>query len=171
MKVIGSVFIIGATTLLGCRIAIDMDSAYGELKYIRQILYMLQSEIRYSRSFLGEAFMEISKTAREPYGAWMRQLSYRMEHKNSGTFDKMWRETIQEYLIDLKIPAQELKRLKDLGQYLGSADTQMQVRHIELFEEQLETTMKEMKEGLHTKKRLCHCLGVMSGILLAILLI
>ena len=59
MKVIGSVFIIGATTLLGCRIAIDMDSAYGELKYIRQILYMLQSEIRYSRSFLAEAFMEL----------------------------------------------------------------------------------------------------------------
>lgn len=171
MKILGSVFIIGATTLFGCRMAMDMDAAYGEMKYIRQMMYMLLSEIRYSRSYLGEAFLTISKTAKAPYAAWLRQMYHRMQRRSGGTFENIWKETIKEYLIDRKLPAQEMKRFQEIGTYLGSADTSMQIKQIELFEEQLELAMEEMREGLRTKKRLCHCLGVMSGIFLAILLI
>lgn len=171
MKILGSIMIIGATTLFGCRMAMDMDEAYREVKYIRQMMYMLQSEIRYSNAYLAEAFFRLSKNAREPYGAWLRQLYYRMQKRNGGTFEKIWRETIQEFLIQLKLPAREMEKLTELGQYLGDMDTRMQEKHIELFIEQLDITMQEMQEGLRTKKRLCHCLGVMSGIFLAILLI
>lgn len=171
MKVLGSLMMIGATTLLGCRAAMDMETSYSQLKYIRQLMYMLQSEIRYSQSYLAEAFLHISEQVKDPYAAWLRQLYYRMIHRRSGNFEKLWSDTIREYLNGLKVPATEMKRLEQVGQYLGSADTQMQVKNIELFIEQIDIEMREMREGLGNRKRLCHCLGVMSGIFLAILLI
>lgn len=171
MKLIGSMLIIGAASLFGMRLAMDLDAKYEEMKYLKRLLYILQSEIRYSRSFLGEAFLTMSDNAKDPYASWLRQLYYRMEKRGEGAFSLIWTETIQQYLSGVKLPAAEKKRLSELGQYLGSADTQMQIKHIELFEEQLDTAMKDMQEELCTKKRLCRCLGVMGGIFLAILLI
>ena len=171
MKVLGSLLIIGATSLFGCRMAIDMEQRYAQMKELRQIMYLLQSEIAYSRAFLAEAFLRISRQTSEPYSVWLRQMYYRMQKRTGGTFEQVWYETIQEYLISARLPSQEKKRLEELGKCLGSPDAGMQVKSIDLYEEQLALSMHEVKEGLRTKKRLCHCLGVMSGIFLAILLI
>ena len=86
MKVAGSLIVITAASLLGAVAAKDMDAQYEEMRYISQLLMMLQSEIRYSRAFLSEAFLQLSKMSRPPYDAWLRQLYHRMERKNSGSF-------------------------------------------------------------------------------------
>lgn len=94
-----------------------------------------------------------------------------MESHNEGDFETIWNRTISQYLVGVHLPEKEIAHLRELGQYLGTADIEIQVRHIELFEEQIGIAMKEMREELRTKKRLYHCLGVMSGIFLAIMLI
>ena len=170
-KIIGSIMIIGAASLLGWKKAADVDRAYEELQYVRRLLYLLQSEIAYSRAFLAEAFSNISRSAREPYRAWLRQLSCCMESCSGGEFEGIWNRTIHRYLQGTPLPEQEVEHLKELGKYLGNADIKTQVRHIELLEEQIEIAMKEMREELRTKKRLYYCLGVMGGIFLAIILV
>lgn len=55
-KIVGSIMIIGATSLLGWKMASDVDRTYEELQYLRRIMCLLQSEISYSRAFLAEAF-------------------------------------------------------------------------------------------------------------------
>ncbi len=171
IKIIGSILIIAATSLAGCRAAMDLDGRYEELKYLRTLMYQLQSEIRYSRAFLGEAFRSLSREAKAPYDAWLRQMYRCMERRDAGRFEKIWGDTTAQYLSGVKIRRAEMKQLVELGRYLGTADTQMQVRHIDFFIEQMDMAMKEMREELRMKKRLCHCLGVMSGIFFAILLI
>lgn len=171
MKLAGSVLVIAAASLLGIRAAMDLDRSYDEMKYIRQLLYMLESEIRYSKAFLTEAFLSLAGTVKEPYHTWLRKLCGQMEDRDGGTFDILWENTVRECLSDLQIPKREMDRLADLGRYLGTADTQVQIKHIELLDEQLDLAMKEMREELRGKKKLYRCLGVMGGLFLAILLI
>lgn len=162
---------IAASTLIGMQAASDLDTQYNEMAYIRQIFSVLQSEIRYHRAFLSEAFSNIAGFVKSPYDVWMRQLYLRLERKDDGCLTDVWKETIDEYLIDLKIPRRQKEQIKELGNYLGNADIELQVRHIDLLEEQLETAMKEMQGELENKKKLCRCFGIMGGIFLAVLFI
>ena len=170
-KIIGSIMIIAAASLLGWKKAADVDRTYEELQYIQRLLYLLQSEVSYSRAFLAEEFFNLSHNAREPYQAWMRQLSYCMESRSEGEFEAIWNRTISQYLQGSYLPEREIEHLRELGKYLGNADIRTQVRHIELLEEQIGIAMKEMQEELRTKKKLYYCLGVTGGIFLAIILI
>jgi len=170
-EIIGSVFVIAATSLAGIRAASRMDETYNEIKYIRQMLYILQSEIQYSHTYLAEAFSNISGFVKSPYNVWLRQLHFRLERKNDGSLDKVWRKTIDEYLIDVRLPRQQKEQLKELGVCLGCADIGVQVKYMELLGNQLEMAMNEIQEEIEGKKKLYRCIGVVSGIFIVILLI
>ncbi len=171
MKLAGSILIILATSLIGAGMAVNLERQYEELKYIRQLLYQLQSEIKYSRSFLSEAFRSISQSAQAPYDKWMRELSLKLEQKSEGSLGGIWCESIDTYLKELKIATKQKEQLKDLGNYLGNVDADIQIKHIDMLCIQLELKMNEMRKELEEKKKLCRCLGVMSGIFIVIILI
>lgn len=171
MKLIGSLILISATTLYGIRMAKDMEVRYGQLRELQRLLYFLKSEITYSRAYLGEAFLHIAEQAKEPYEGWMRQLSRQMNEREGVGFEAIWKTAIHVHLKDLKLEEREKGRLLELGNCLCGGDLAVQIKSIELCEEQLSYTMEEIREGMGTKKKLCHCLGVMSGVFLAILLL
>lgn len=170
-KIIGSVLVIAATSMAGIHAASGMDEKYNEIKYVRQMLYILQSEIQYSHTYLAEAFSNISGFVKSPYSVWLRQLHFRLEQKESGSLDKVWRETIDEYLIDVKLAHRQKEQLKELGVCLGCADIEVQIKYMELLGKQMEIAMEEIRENLEDKKKLCRCIGVVSGVFIAILLI
>lgn len=64
-----------------------------------------------------------------------------------------------------------LLRLAAFGSQLGIADAEMQVKLLDLYLDELRLTMDELREEMRTKIRICHCLGVMSGIFITVLLI
>lgn len=171
LKGIGCILVILATSITGILAASRMDEMYNEIKYVRQMLYVLQSEIQYSRTYLAEAFSNISGFVKSPYNVWLRQLHLRLERKSEGSLDKVWRETIDEYLIDVRLPGRQKEQLKELGVCLGCADISVQVKYMELLGNQLEIAMEEMREELEGKKKLYRCIGVASGIFIAILLV
>ena len=142
-KIIGSILVVFATSMIGILAASGLDEQYNEIKYLRQMLYILQSEIQYSRTYLAEAFSNISGFVKSPYNAWLRQLYIKLEGKQDGNLDRIWRETIEEYLIDVKIPERQKQQLKELGVCLGCADIRVQMKYMELLGEQLEIAMAE----------------------------
>lgn len=171
VKMIGCFCIILASSFIGIRAATDLDAQYDELKYLQKIIYALQSEIQYHRAFLAEAFSNIAGFVKEPYNVWFRQLYYRLERKEEESLKSAWTETIDEYLIDAKLPKFQKDQLKELGNYLGSADVELQIKQMNHYREQLELATIEMREELENKKKICRCLGIVGGIFLAILLI
>ncbi len=162
---------IASTSIIGIKMAQELEGKYYEMKYFRQILFLLESEIKYSRVFLSDAFQNISSMVKEPYKLWMRQMCLRLEERMDGNFSSAWRETIDEYLIETKLPLKQKEQIKELGNYLGNLDVNLQIKHIHLLNEQIELAMTEMREQLEGKKRIYRCIGVMSGIFIAILLI
>ncbi len=171
VKTFGAVLIIGATSLWGIRAADRINDQYVQMQYLKKLVYQLRSEIRYARSYLGEAFRLIGTSSREPYKGWLLEIYDRLEHKNRGTLEDIWEDTAREYLGASGLPEEELDKLINLGGQLGVADIEMQVKTLDLYLEEMSLSMEEMRGGMKAKVRLCHCLGVMSGIFITVLLI
>ncbi len=171
MKTIGGMLVILATSMWGHNAAEREKNHYGQLQYLQKLLYLLRSEILYARSCLGEAFYQIGQRAKSPYREWLLRLCIRMEEKEEGIFAGMWEESIKSCLKDSGLPKKELLRLAAFGNQLGIVDAQMQVKALDLYLEEIRISMEEMRNEMRTKIRLCHCLGVMSGIFITVLLI
>lgn len=171
IRAVGALTVLLAASLLGYRKAFDLEGQYRQLEELRNILYMLEGEIRYSRSYLSEAFHVIGERVEEPYQSWLEGMYRKMEERAGGSFPKVWEEETKQFLKQMSVPDKEKRRLAGLGRYLGSGDIKMQMTQLELHVEQLELTMEEQQRELGSKKKLFKVLGVAGGALLAILLI
>lgn len=162
--------IVGMTSLWGIMKAETFKKQLENMKYLQRIISLIQSEIRYSRAFLGEIFLNIGQRVTEPYKSWLLEMSERTNAFTGENFEDIWKESIRKNLKGLELPEHELESLKTLGDQLGFADVQVQMRLIDLYQEHLERTIREVHEQAQTKVRLYHCLGVMSGLFIAVLL-
>lgn len=171
IRLAGAALVVASATLLGFRASEALDIAYREAEDLHRILCMLQGEIRYARSFLGEALLQIAGSQKDPYKAWLRALHGKMERRQEGSLPAIWEETTRQYLGGLALGREEKERLGGLGVYLGSADAQMQIRHLELYTRHLEEVMEEMRRRIKMQKKLYRILGMSGGILAAVLLI
>ncbi len=160
-----------ATTLMGIFRAEDIKAQYRQMRQIQRIVSMLESEIRYGRTHLGEAFLHISSKVQEPYKSWLLAMQRDMGRTDAGMFEEIWMQRVREHLQKSGLSKKELERLLQLGGQFGVMDLKLQLRVLELYQEQLSLDMKDAWEGIKMRVRLCHCLGVMSGMLIAVLLI
>lgn len=171
MKIAGSVLVITATTLLGMGKAAELKNRYVQMEYLRQLFCQIQSEIRYARTPLGEIFSGIGGQAEEPYRTWLLKMSREMEKKDENTFSAIWAQGVRRYLADSGLAGEDILRLAEFGSRFGSADAQLQIKTIELYLSQLSFTMSELQRESGTKAKLYRCLGVMGGMLIAVMLL
>lgn len=95
--------------------------------------------------------------------------------------DEVWNR--RNALTDMQgmcrnIPEKKLPYLRgkgrfffSLGEHLGYLDLEMQMKQLSLYEENLEEEISRLKEEASVKKRLYRSLGILGGLLLAVLLI
>ena len=171
IRLAGAALVVGAAALMGEVKAGEVREQYTRLLGLQRVICSLQGEMGYARSHLGEIFARIGAQEEEPYKSWLLELSRELERRKSGTFHRIWEESIKRHLKDFRLPTRELDRLKSLGLELGSADLRLQLRTMELYLEQLTRTLEETREEMRTRVRLCRCLGVMGGIFVAVLLL
>jgi len=98
------------------------------------------------------------------------EMSERTNTFSGDSLEDIWKNSIERNLKILELPFCELEALKSLGNQLGYADIQVQMRLLDLYQEHLENTIREVHDQVQTKVRLYHCLGVMSGLFVAVLL-
>ncbi len=142
-----------------------------QMRKLQKILYRIQSEIRYSRSFLGEIFYQIGIEEESPYKDWLLYMSEKADTYDGNSLDTIWRNGIERYLQRLNLSQSGIDNLKSLGNQIGFADVQVQIRFLDLYLNSLENEIKELQEQMVTKVKLYHCLGLMSGLLVSVLLL
>ena len=76
----------------------------------------------------------------------------------------------ENYLTDLKLDEDELRKISLLGEKLGYLDREMQVAQLTLLEEELGHRIKTLKNALPKQQKTYRSMGILGGILLAILL-
>lgn len=171
MKIAGCCLVIAATSLWGMDKAKRLKEEIQEMKYMQKIIYLLQSEMNYSKTFLADIFEGMSTKLKEPYGRWLKELHLQLNKYPCESFEETWENSIEKYLYKIKLPEKQKEELKLLGKQLGSVDIQVQMRFLDAYNCNLEYEINEKQTEQKTKTKVYLCLGVMSGMLVSVVML
>ena len=171
LKITGAVMILAAGTGLGMSYSMDLKRHLQELRQLKQLLYMLRGEIKYTRTPLPEAFCHISERTAAPFSGFLIAVAEKIEATDGKPFSKIWKEEAQKVLRKTHLKREEREQLEALGEVLGYLDQEMQLASLELYAEQLEAGILDAKENIRAKQRVYQSLGIAGGVFLVILLL
>lgn len=165
LKLIGSIFILAACTGIGFTKSYEMQNHLGTLEELKKIFYILKSELQYTRAPFAEVFEKIGYKTCEPFQTWLFELCKCINSKKNSTFWEMWRASIEENLKDCRLKEDDLEELKQVGKNLEYTEG------LDLYIEQIEYKIKNLREVYQSKRKICQSLGIMGGVFLVILLL
>lgn len=171
LKIVGAVMILASATGIGISCSMDLKKHCTELRMLKQMIYMLRGEIKYTKTPLPEAFAHIAGRLPEPFCTFLGQTADKMGSLDGRTFQELWKEQIRDCLGGSHLTKEDREQLETLGEVLGYLDLEMQLSAIDLYLEKLELGIQKAQEALVTKQKLYQSLGVAGGIFLIILLI
>ncbi|MCI8853770.1 MAG: hypothetical protein HFI31_03680 [Lachnospiraceae bacterium] len=171
LKIVGSLLILCCSAGLGAAGAGDLKKHCMELRLLKQALYMLRGEIKYSRAPLPEAFGALADRLPSPFGEFFSGMREELGRRDGRGLSRIWKEEMSRSLKKSSLRREEKEKLGRLGEGLGYLDLEMQLSTMELYLEQLEGDIQRAEEEIQSKQRLYRSLGVAGGIFLVILLI
>lgn len=170
LKLAASLFLILGGTGIGYARSREFTEWEKNLEILLQIFVFLKGEIRCSNSSLPDAFREISGKISPPFRDVLIETAEEMGKSDGRTLEEILRSCGEKKFCGKSRAEQEtVKVLQVLGSRLGYLDREMQLCQIELLETETGERRRSVREKLPEQKKLCQTLGILGGILLAVL--
>ena len=170
-KFFGGMIVIIASTCIGIKASEKLNVQLELLQKMKQLVILISGEIKYNNSYLGQAFLNVSNRICEPYKGLLRDVADKLDEETGETFEKIWKEGVNEKLSGTELSGKHIMKLQELGDSLGFLDKDMQISNFELFIERLDYEIYESAEKNKANCKLYKSLGVLFGIAIVILLI
>ncbi len=170
MKIIGSILVIVSSSALGVWKAEQWKEHRKVLEQIRKMILLLRGEILYVHAPLEEAFQHVGRKSEGMLAEIFCQTAERIRKQEGELFYDLWKETVGGYRKEIPLTEKEFEEFQALGEHLGYLDLGMQERTIELYLEQLATTIDSYREQERQRTKLCTSLGIMGGLFLSIIM-
>lgn len=164
-KYIGCLIILVASSGIGIHYGEELKKYLNQLEELKKLFCLMKSELEYVKLPLVELFEKMESKVQEPFRAWVSMLRRKLESREYGIFDSIWTDTIEEVLKGSKLRTEDLDELKNVGKNLEY------VENLNLYIEQLEYKIVDVRKVYQTKRKLSRTLGIMGGIFLVILLL
>lgn len=172
VKFIGIVMLVVAAIATGSIMARRVKERVEELIYLKKLMLIFKGELRYKNAMLSEAFMSVAVKAKMPYDRLFRELSEGTEDNYSTTMAKVFEQKVDEVLVDNTfLNKEDVARLKELGDTMGYQDQKMQLANIDLYIDRLSQAVEDEKGKMSETMKMYKTLGVMAGIMIAIVLV
>ena len=141
------------------------------LEILLQILFFLKGEIRSGNSPLPHAFREIAGKIEGAFSKILLDAAQEMEDSGGSNLAEILEHCIQKrnFAGAQKNEEEGIEILQTLGRRLGYLDREQQICQIELLEAETEERRRKLREKLPEQKKICQSLGILGGILLAVL--
>lgn len=139
------------------------------LELFYRMVLLLKGEIRYGNASLHDAFTGAAAKLPGAYRAFLEAAAAEIAKKQTGSLEDIFSLCAEHYLKNTGLKKEELERMNTLGRYLGYLDLEMQLKQLELLCEELEQERIRLRASLPEKKKLYNSLGILLGILLAVL--
>lgn len=171
LQIIGAICIVTGCTGMGFYYRQRFHLALWHLRYMKQIIEMFMSEIRYDKATLPECCKRIGAVSKKPYGDALLRVYDVMQNQTGNSFYEHWSEIMDKMLAEIPIEKEERSIFAGLCGNSGMADNNMQLKILEQRRDLLEVSIKSREENLGKQCRMASGLGIMSGLLLAVLLL
>ena len=170
LKLAAALFLIFGGTGIGYAGSRELTEWEKDLETLLQLFIFLKGEIRCSNSSLPDAFRGISAKICPPFREILRETATEMEKSDGRTLEEILTSCGEKRLRGKgRAGKEELGILKLLGSRLGYLDRETQLAQIELLETDVGERRRQLKEKLPEQKKIRQTLGILGGILLAVL--
>lgn len=170
IKLVGSVMIILAGGFAGIIMALDYMRRPRELRAVQAALQMLETEITYTATPLGEALERVASRSDSGLQLLFLTAASGLRSMSGITAGEAWDTALSKYYPGSSLNENDLQILKNLGNALGVSDRQDQSKHFRLAFEQLklETARAEAEAAKNVK--MWNCLGFCGSMALVLLI-
>ncbi len=153
---------------LGQLWAMRLESRYRELEGIRAGLRALVTEIEYARKPLPRAWRDLAEAYGGPCASLFSSAADAFGGEEAETAGAAWMAALHR--SDLHLTRQDWRILASLGGVLGVSGGADQVDHLRAVDERLGEQMKEARRHSRRRGKLSRSLGLLGGVLLAVIL-
>lgn len=170
-KLLGMLMVILATTGYGIVMGKDIKARMSELKELKKIIFLLKGEIGFGHTPLLEAFDNISRRCAEPFKSIIASFVKHGFASDKKPFVEIWQEGMEKELEKTHLSKEEKERFINLGNELGLNDVKTQQNAIDNFAAELDMNIEALDKILPGRVKLYHSMGIMLGIVIAIIMI
>lgn len=168
-RMMGVFIIITACTAIGFRFGMDVENRLSSLREIQRMMGMLKGEIQYAATPLKEAFEVLALRMEQPFSGYLKKTAADMELKDGRTIAAILEDNAQMIYRNTGLRPADIKSLIRAGARLGYLDTEMQIRTMDLYLEELEKECQLAQEEYQGKVKVYRCLGFMGGLFAAVI--
>ena len=169
MKTAGIILILFSGTGLGLCKSMELTARLKILEKLAQLLLLLKGEIRCTGATLEDAFLDAAAKMPGEYRLFLKETAGWLQQPGI-TFDEIFRECAVRLLPLHRLSEEERESFLSLGEKLGYLDREMQVAQLTLLEEELDYRIKILKSAMPKQQKTYQSMGILGGILLAVLL-
>ena len=170
-KLIGAIFVLAACTGMGFARGREYKLRIQDLLMFKKLVLLLRGEIRYGATALPEALCHISDRVEHQFGKCMGTIARQLQAQSGRPFYEIWEKEVRACAKESALKGEDIRQCLRLGQQLGYLDKEMQISNIDFFIEQVEGTVERLEMEQGKRSRVCHCLGIFSGIMISLVLL
>ncbi|MDK2798707.1 MAG: stage sporulation protein [Clostridiales bacterium] len=171
LKLIGCILIVGSSTIMGYTIANKYAKRPEELRALQAALQMLESEIIFSVNPLPDAFERISKYVPKNIHKLFAHSAYLLKQRTGITAQEAWSISVHQTREEMHLEKEDREILISFGNSLGCSDREQQLKNIHLACSKLALEEKKAEKLREKNEKLYKNLGVLGGILVALIFI
>lgn len=172
LKFIGILLILTASLAAGAVLAYQVKGRLEELIYIKKLMLMFRGELDYKNAMLPEAFRAVAVKAKAPYDELFGSLAKETEENFSMTMAGLFSETVDKVLAGRTyLKKEDLGGFKEIGDTLGYQNQKMQLSNVDLYIDRLSALIDDDREKMAETIKVYRTLAMMTGVLIAIVLI
>lgn len=170
LREIGLGMIFFTCSAIGTTAAREMKRRIQSLYDLQEAMIMIQGEIRYTNATLPEAFGHVAYYTTSSCSSFFKSAGNMMNQLEHKSAKDVIQYCAEKQLKNKGLKKEDLERLYRMGDQLGYLDREMQIKGIEFYIEQQKSACKDAEKEYKEKERVYHCLGIIGGLFLVILL-
>lgn len=170
LKGLGAAAVLLACAALGFERSAALARRAACLQELQRLIVMLQGEIRYAKTPLSEAFLELSRRTDGALGRFFSEAASAAGQRDGRSMAEIFRTCAEESLRGSGLLDEDIGQLVRTGARLGYLDREMQVQTLLLYQEDLKREGAAAREDYQRRGKMYRRLGILSGCFLIILL-
>lgn len=170
-KLVGMGMVVLATSGYGIILGRDIKHRLKELKELKKIFFLLKGEIGFGHSPILDALETVSGRCSKLFKEILQEFVAYGRSCDKKPFGEIWQEGMKVQIEKTHLSKEERERFINLGNELGLADLNTQQNAIDNFNMELEVHISELERVVPGKVKLYNSMGILLGLVIAIIMI
>ena len=175
-KYAGIIFILAASCYAGYMQGKKQKEQIEVMESFKRCFMIIRDEINFAGTPLPVLFEKVGRMEYEVGHSFFEAMAEKMNEENNDEMsdeaaDNMWMKACEELKILEAMKHEDKMILKRAGNILGAGNVNSQINTINLHISNITSRIEHLKKNVYERVKLCHVLGVATGLFLAILII